>query len=87
MKREDVYKALDSERDYQDEMSKSVFRPDMIEDMHIGDILSAIEHNLTLARAAWYKGFVPHPEAMTFLRKIGGLCVKAGESYGMSSRS
>ncbi len=86
MKREDVYKALDSERDYQDEMSKSALRPDMIEDMRIGDIISAIQYNLTLANKAWYCGAVPHPEAMTFLRKIGGLCIKAGEIYGMSGR-
>ena len=86
MKREDVYKALDSERAYQDEMSQRSDRPDMIEEMHIGDILSAIYYNLGFANAAWYQGSVPHQDAMQYLRKIGALCVKAGETYGMKDR-
>lgn len=86
MIRNEVYKAISSERDYQDEMSKKPYRPDMIEDMHIGDILSAITYNLNQANAAWYKGSVPHTESVMFLRKIAALCVKAGEIYGMPFR-
>lgn len=86
MKREDVYKALDSERAYQDEMSQRSDRPDMIEEMHIGDILSAINYNFNLATTNWYQGSVPHETAMQYLRKIGALCIKAGETYGMKER-
>jgi hypothetical protein len=86
MKRELVYNAIDSERAYQDEMSSRDNRPDMIEDMHLGDILSAISYNLNLANAAWYKGSFPYQESMEYIRKIAALCVKAGEMNGMPLR-
>ena len=87
MKREDVYKAFDSERAYQDEMSQRSDRPDMIEDMHMGDILSAIQYNLTLANGWWYQEATPYPKTTDILRKIGALCTKAGETYGMKGRN
>ena len=87
MERQEVYKVLDTERDYQEEMTADKTRPDMIEDLHIGDTLSAIEHNLKKARDEWYKGAVPHQEAIMYLRKIAGLCVQAGEKHGMPRRN
>lgn len=81
-----VYSALNSERDYQDSMTADPNVPSMIEDMHLGDALSAIQFNLDKARAVWYKGSAPHTEAMVYLRKIGGLVVKMGERYGMMER-
>jgi hypothetical protein len=84
--RQDVYVAIDSERDYQDRMTADISRPDMISDLHLGDTLSAIQHNLTLATTEWYQGSEPHPRAMNFLRKIAGLCVQAGEKHGMPYR-
>lgn len=86
MKRENVYKAIDSERDFQDEMTAREDRPDMIQDLHVGDGITAISYNLEKAREAWYKGSVPHEEAMVYLRKIAGICVKLGEDYGMPER-
>ena len=86
MRREDVYKAIDTEREYQDDMAARSDRPDMIPDLHVGDTLAAIQYNLTKATEAWYKGAVPHQEAMEYLRKIAGLCVQAGENYGMPER-
>ena len=83
MSREEVYKAIDSERDYQDKMSASSDRPDMIEDLHIGDTITAIQRNLNQATETWYLGAVPHDEALKHFRKIAALCVKAGERYGM----
>lgn len=84
--RQQIYDAIDTERDFQDEMTSRTDRPDIIENMHVGDILSAIQYNLNQASAAWYKGSTPHPESMHFLRKIAGLCVKAGEINGMPPR-
>ena len=86
MERADVYKAIDSEREFQEEMSKDPLRPDIIPDFHVGDTLSAIQYNLDRARGAWYKDAVPHTEALKYLRKIAALCVKMGETYGMESR-
>ncbi len=86
MTRQEVYTVLDGERAFQDEMSQRTDRPDMIEEMHVGDILSAIQYNLSLATKAWYHGSVPHSDAIGYLRKIAALCIKAGETHGMPSR-
>ena len=87
MERADVYKAIDSERDFQEEMTRNSLRPDIIIDFHVGDALSAIEYNLDKARDAWYKDAVPHTDALKYLRKIAALCVKMGEAYGMEPRN
>jgi hypothetical protein len=84
--RQVVYEAIDTERDYQEKMKADSKRPDIIEDFHVGDALSAIQYNLDLARVSWYQGSAPHPLAMEYLRKIAGLCVQAGEVYGMPNR-
>lgn len=86
MERTQVYKALDSERDYQEQTTADPNRPDMIEDFHLGDALTAIRYNLRKAEEAWYIGAVPHQEAMKYVRKIGGICVKMGETLGMPER-
>lgn len=86
MERREVYKAIDSERDYQNKMIADDNRPDMIQDFHIGDTISAIQHNLNKSLEIWYKGAEPHEEAMVYIRKIAALCVQAGEKNGMSNR-
>ena len=86
MKRTEVYKAISSERDFQEKMIANPDRPDMIEDLHIGDTLTAIQYNLDEAREAWYKGSVPHQNTMEYLRKVAGLIVQAGENYGIPFR-
>lgn len=86
MKREKVYEAVDSERDFQDRLSMDETRPDMIEDFHVGDAISAIEYNITKARKAWYFGSKPHENAMKYMRKIAAIIVKQGEVNGMPFR-
>jgi hypothetical protein len=86
MERKELYKAIDTERQFQIDMTAKESRPDMIEDLHVGDTLSAIQYNLDLARKAWYHGSTPHQGAMDYLRKIAGLCVQAGEKNGMPNR-
>jgi hypothetical protein len=86
LERIDVYKALDSERDYQDAMTASDDRPDMIKDLGIGATLLAMKENLHRARVAWYSGAGNHLEAMAFVRKTCGLGVQLGESLGMPRR-
>lgn len=87
MERQDVYKAIDSERDYQEEMTRNEFRPDMISDLHLGDTIAAMQYNLDLARVNWYQGAVPHTTAMEFIRKVCALGVQIAEKQGMPSRS
>ena len=86
MKRIEVYNAIDTERDFQDEMTKRDDRPDMIEDFHTGDALTAIRYNLNKAEDAWYSGSVPHQKTMEYLRKICAIAVKLGETQGMPNR-
>ena len=86
MERKEVYKAIDTERDFQIDMTAREDRPDMIEDLHVGDTITAIQINLNKAGKAWYSNSVPHQEAMEYLRKIAGLIVQAGEKYGMPDR-
>lgn len=86
MTRQEVYAAIDSERDYQEKMVADLSRPDMISDLHIGDTITAIQHNLDLATEAWYRGATPHIEATNYFRKIAALCVQAGEDYQMLPR-
>ena len=86
MKQEYVFMAIKTERDYQDKMTANPERPDMIDDLHIGDTLAAITYNLNKAHDAWYKGSVPHLDTLEYLRNIAALCVKAGETYGMPAR-
>lgn len=84
--RNHVYSAIDSERDYQDRMSANPDRPDMVEDLPLSGILLAMEHCLNSARASWYYDNEPYHATMHFIRKIAGLSVKAGETYGMPKR-
>lgn len=86
MTRKEVYHSIDTEREYQELGKTDVNQPHMIKDLHIGDAISAIQYNLDKAREEWYKGAVPHTGAMTYLRKVAGLCVQAGEEYGMPER-
>lgn len=86
MERSEVYKILDGERDYQDRATADPSRPDMIEDFHVGDALTAMRVLLRKAEDFWYIGAEPHQEAMAFIRKIGGICVKLGEEHGMPER-
>lgn len=86
MDRVEVYKTIDGERAYQDAATADPNRPDMIEDFHVGDALTAIRYNLAKAEEQWYKGAVPHTDAMQYIRKIAGICVKLGETHEMPKR-
>lgn len=86
MKRDDVFKAIDEERAYQEASAADDERPDMVPQLSVGDTLTAIQYNLAKANEAWYIGSVPHKEAMQYLRKIAALCVQAGEHHGMPRR-
>ena len=85
MERKEVYEAIDSEREYQDKQVADPNVPNMV-DLHLGDTLSAIQHNLDSARCVWYGSSIPYNQAMEYLRKIAALCVKAGEDLGMPKR-
>lgn len=80
-----VIKTLMQERDYQDSMEDKA-GSHVTSALNMGGIISAIQHNLNQATSAWYSELIPYPKTTDFLRKIGGLCIKAGQMYGMTKR-
>lgn len=84
--RDYLYKIIDGERRYQENMKKEKERPDIIEDFHMGDTIAAMQYNLDKARETWYANSTPHGEAMEYIRKICALGVQAGETFGMPVR-
>lgn len=85
MKRQEVYEAVDSERDYQNEGIK-LDDTHIVKEFPLGSALSAIQVKLDLARSMWYNRTSPHTEAMGELRKIAAICVQMGEENGMPNR-
>ena len=88
MDRNVVYKALDTEREYQDEMIASDARADMVDNFSLGQAILAMEHLLAEARSFWY---VDNPQenfqtTMHRIRKVAGVAVQMGEKYGMPDR-
>jgi len=86
VKREDVYAAIDSERDYQDAGKGNANRHANALDRFLpGEIILCMEKCLADAREAWYK-----PDGGTaclpFIRKVAGLAVLAMENYGAPKR-
>ena len=88
MKRKQVYKAIDTERKYQQEMTDSETRPDMIEDFDISTALLAMDVTLEKAKYVWYHDNPKdkYQYTMELLRKIAGMAVQMGEIYGMPDR-
>lgn len=84
--RNNIYDVINGELDYQNSLTKNEDRPDMIEDFHLGDALSAMQYNLDKAREAWYSHSKPHVGAMGYIRKIVALGVRMGLLNGIPPR-
>lgn len=85
--RAEAYKALDSERDYQDDK--------FVEADGGGRVRSAIDHSLDefilyIQQYAVEAGALTthgnEPEALNFVRKVGALCVGCMEKHGAPQR-
>ena len=85
MKREEVYKRIDSERDFQESM-KPVGDHHIVEDFPLAAGMEAIRYNMEKANAAWYNEQAPYPNAMEYMRKVAAIAVQMGEQYGMKFR-
>jgi len=88
MNRSNVYKSLDTERDYQEVETKNPDRPDMIEDFNMGTAMQAINSIMGQADQVWYADSPEnnYQDTMDLLRKVAGVCVQMGEKYGMPER-
>ena len=78
--RNTVYKALDSERDYQSNSASDVIAP--AEALSIGDEILLIEEYLLKARSAWAGTNKDEIDALHIIRKIGAMCVRCMETHG-----
>jgi hypothetical protein len=79
--REEVYKAIDSERDYQD----SLWSSGTMANKTIGDWVSVIRVYLRRAEDAWT--YDSEENVMDYVRKIAGIGAHAMEKLGIVRRS
>lgn len=77
--REEVYAAINTERDYQDALPPERKGPE-----NMGDFILMAEFILQDARDVWYHGSAEG--AAQYMRKLGGVAVAAMEKYGAPSR-
>lgn len=87
MKREEIYKAIDSERDYQDKRwnenttaSKGKHSPEEWL-MYMEDYINEAKH--ILSRESVQNGY---PKAMDIMRKVAAMAVCAMEQHGVNNR-
>lgn len=83
--REEVYEAIDSERNYQDMLISILSQEDMHE-LAMGEHLAVLNKLINDAHDAWYSDAAPYPDTMPLIRKIAGVCVQAMEKYGAPER-
>jgi hypothetical protein len=85
--RQEVYKAINGERDYQDSMKGNAARENIDDNRDLGSLIVFIE-TYTSQAALDYSG--PHPEGrekcLHTIRKVAALCVLAMEYHGTYAR-
>jgi hypothetical protein len=86
--RYEVYKAIDSERAYQDARKGNAARDHVDDNRDLGSLILFLDTYVGKAKAA-YSG--PHPAgrdaALHEIRKVAGLAVLAMEKHGAPHRS
>lgn len=85
MNRKEVYKAIDTELDYV-QKQEQIQESHVVEDFPLASGMEAIRYNLDKANNEWYVEQAPYPNAMKYLRKVAGICVKMGIKYDMPER-
>lgn len=81
MKRENVYSAIDSERDFQDARWGTVEQ----HPHEVGSWILIMEKLLADAREAW-AGNAGDAKALDEIRKVAAVAVACGEQHGLPSR-
>ena len=85
MERKKVFRAIDTERDFQ-EIMKIKNSSHIVEDFPLSSAMSAIRYNLDKMNESWYGEQDPYEESMEYVRKIAAICVQMGEKYEMKER-
>lgn len=86
MQRSDVYKAIDTEREFQNKHAEAD-DGHIVAGLSLGDTISAIEYNIRKLQDTWYKERKPYPSSMAYARKIAALVVQIAEDVGMPERA
>ena len=78
--RSDVYKAIDTERDYQDSLNGRK--------LESGEEILLIQEYVERARLEWTEDFNENPDSpyLHMVRKIAGIAVRCLENYGAPLR-
>jgi ABC-type iron transport system FetAB ATPase subunit len=85
MTREEVYKLIDGERDYQDNVVDPDPKRRSLEEHSVGDYMIMLHHYLRQADSAWC-WVAGTDDALNSIRKIAGICVKCMEQHGAPAR-
>ena len=84
--RAEVYAALDSEREYQDQIWPERDIPDQPNNLTIGEFLVLIGVYLRKAEEEWAVEPKPELNTLEVVRKIGGIAVNCMEQHGAPHR-
>lgn len=87
MKREDVYKLIDGERDYQDtQWPEQAAEDSDARALSIGEDILLMEEYIANARTSWSVERRPETGALDIIRKIAGIVVRCMENHGAPAR-
>lgn len=79
MKRADVYKLIDGERDYQEALWP-------VNPLTEGEFISLLQDYVNQARTVWAREPKPCQATMGIIRKIASIAVNAMEQHGAPAR-
>ena len=83
--RDEVYTAIDSERDYQDRVWHRKENTDPTA-LTIGEYILLLEEYTAHARREWTLEPKPEVNSLEFIRKVGGIAVNCMEQHGAPHR-
>lgn len=84
--RDEVYAAIDSERDYQAQQWPGRDVPGHENQLTIGEFVLLVEEYAAKARALWTHEPKPELQTLDIMRKIGGIAVNCMEQHGAPKR-
>lgn len=87
--REEVYRAIDTERDYQDRKwpnGQLQGEPPKANPLKIGEFILLLSEYTDRARYCWTIEKAPEVEALNFIRKVAGIAVNCMEQHGAPKR-
>ena len=85
--REEVYKAIDGERDYQDSLwAGDAGANGFSNPLSSGEFLVLLDSYLRQAQDIWCREPEPVPDTLAFVRKIAAIAVNCMEQHGAPKR-